>query len=230
MDAHSEALAKNLIANDIAVTSTLWLTESFVRQRYELDKVLCEVELEYENPGISEWVHYIPQGLGWLPEVNRYKIMGELSPAERIGDKKYWETYGKACALLAENLSRHGVKIMAGTDTNLPPTVPGFSLHDELISLNNAGMSQAEVLRAATIVPAKWLKSNSGKIAVGYEANLVLLEKNPLVDINNTKSINTVIARGQVFDRHLLDTMLKAVKDANDNSRKVEIKKYTECH
>jgi len=222
----SDALAENLIKNDIAVTSTLWLTESFAKQPFNLEQVLQEVELEYENPGISEWVTFIPQGLGWLPAVNRYRLPENLTVDQIKGSKKYWETYVKACQILAANLANEGVKIMAGTDANLPPAVPGFSLHDELGSLNRTGMSPSQVLKAATSVPAAWLKSNSGKVLPGYLANLVLLEKNPLDNIAHTKTINTVITRGRVFDRDLLDEILGAVKEANDSSRKIDISKY----
>ena len=222
----SEDLAKQLIDHDITVTSSLWLTESFVKQKFELEEVLKEVELEYQNPGISEWVSFIPGGLGWLPEVNRYKMNEGLSQEKLAGNKKYWETYGKACAVLAAQLAYRGVKIMAGTDANLPPAVPGFSLHDELASLQQAGLTNAQVLHSATSVPAQWLESNTGKIQVGYEANLVLLDKNPLENIAYTKTINTVINRGQVFDRLLLDEMLAAVKEANDESREVSIEKF----
>ncbi len=223
----SKALADNLIKNDITVTSTLWLTESFVRQKFELEQILSEVELAYQNPGISEWVSYIPQGLGWLPEVNRYKMHDDLADVKLKSHKKYWDTYGKACQVLAHELGKRGVKIMAGTDANLPPAVPGFSLHDELGSLQRAGLSNAQVLQAATTTPAAWIKSNSGKIIPGYEANLVLLEKNPLEHISNTKTINTVIAKGQVFDRALLDQILSAVKQANDASRKINIEEFS---
>lgn len=222
----SDALAANLIKHDITITSSLWLAETFARQPFELDALLKEVALEYENPGISEWVSYIPQGLGWLPAVNRYKLPEGLTVDQRAGSKKYWEAYAAACQLLARNMSQRGVKIMTGTDANLPPTVPGFSLHDEMASLNRAGMSPSEILQSATAIPADWLKSNSGKIAPGYEANLVLLDKNPLENIAHTKAINTVIAKGRVFDRSLLDQILAAVKDANDASRKVNIDEY----
>ena len=226
VEERSQSLANNLIRNDISVTSTLWLTQSFVRQKFELEQVLKEVELDYQNPGISEWVSYIPGGLGWLPGVNRYKLNDGLSDERKVSHRKYWETYGKACALLARNFSKMGVKIMTGTDANLPPTVPGFSLHDELSALSQAGMSPSEVLRAATSIPATWLERNAGKILPGYEANLVLLDKNPLQHISNTRSINTVINRGKIFDRDLLDSILTAVKDANDNSRSVNIDQY----
>ena len=226
IEERSSTVADNLIKNDIAVTSTLWLTESFAKQPFNLEQVLREVELEYENPGISEWVPFIPQGLGWLPDVNRYKLPENQTEDARKKSELYWKTYVRACQLLAHNFAEKGVKIMAGTDANLPPTVPGFSLHDELGSLNRAGMSNSQVLRSATNIPAEWLKSNAGKVMIGYEANLVLLERNPLENIKNTKTINTVIAKGQVFDRPLLDNMLAAVKEANDASRKIDISEY----
>lgn len=226
LEDRSEALAHNLIKSDITITSTLWLTESFAKQPFNLEQVLKDVELEYENPGISEWVNYIPQGLGWLPGVNRYALPENQNAEERKASKTYWETYAKAAQLLAVNLSKMGVKIMTGTDANLPPAVPGFSLHDELGSLNRAGMSTSQVLQSATAIPAEWLKSNSGKVLTGYEANLVLLDKNPLDDIDNTKAINTVIAKGKVFNRDLLDQILSAVKQANDSSRKINIDKF----
>ena len=227
VEKRSEALAQNLIANDLSVTSSLWLTSSIYRQAFEIEKMLKEVELEYENPGISEWSKYIPGGLGWLPEVQRFKQPEEQSLEKRKGSKNFWTVYGKASQLLAKNMADSGVKIMAGTDANLPPVVPGFSLHNELLSLKqHTNMTNAQLLKSATTTPAEFLNSNTGKIKIGYEANLVLLDKNPLENIANTKSINTVISMGNVFDRALLDKMLAAVKAANDNSRTVNIDEY----
>lgn len=221
-----ESLSDEIIANNITVTSTLWLTQSFYRQKFELNKVLEDVKLEYENPGISEWVSYAPGGLGWLPEVNRYKLTEGLNDDELKKEKKYWKTYGEACEILARRLTENGVKLIAGTDSNLTPTVPGFSLHDELQSLAKAGIGNEEVLRSATSTPATFLNSKSGRIAEGYVANLVILDKNPLEDIKNTTSIHAVINKGEVFDRALLDTILKAVKEANNNSRTIPIDEF----
>lgn len=228
IDNRSDKLAKSLIENNIVVTSTLWLTTSFKWQTYEMDKLLKEVELEYENPGISEWSKHIPGGLGWFTEVHRFKVPPNQTKEDIESNKQFWATYAKSTQLLAKNMIDKGVTIMAGTDANLPPTVPGFSLHDELMSLKKAGMSNAEVLNAATATPASFLNSNTGKIKIGYEANLILLEKNPLEDISNTKSISTVISKGQVFDSAMLDKILLAVKTANDNSRTVNIDEYKE--
>ena len=226
VEERSEVVARNLLENDIGVTSTLWLTESFVRQKFTLDEVLEEVALEYENPGISEGSAMVTRAIGWLPKVNRYRLSEGLTAEEIEGNRLFWNAYAEACRILARNLSAAGVKIMAGTDANLPPTVPGFSLHQELESLSAVGMTNAAVLRAATAVPADFLGVNAGRIAVGQKANLVLLEKNPLDDISHTQRIELVVLRGKVFDRALLDRILEAVLEANDAGRKVDISEY----
>ncbi|MEM0994428.1 MAG: amidohydrolase family protein [Bacteroidota bacterium] len=222
----SDELADSLLMYDIAVTSTLWLTQSFHDQKANLDQVLTDVELAYENPGISEGTPMVTRALGWLPAVNRYRMYEGFTEEEIAENLTYWKAYGDACQLLAKNFAVRGVKIMAGTDANLPPTVPGFSLHDELSSLRDAGMSNAQVLRSATTTPADWLKHKTGQIKEGFVANLVLLDKNPLEDISYTKTIHTVIARGKVYNRSLLDEILAAVKAANDASRTVDISQY----
>ncbi|MEM6316927.1 MAG: amidohydrolase family protein [Bacteroidota bacterium] len=138
-----------------------------------------------------------------MPDVNLYKLRPELTAEEKAGEKEFWETYARACQILAKNLSAKGVKLLAGTDANLPPTAPGFSLHDELVSLQNAGMTPAQILRAATKDSADFMKSNTGQIKEGMAANLVLLDKNPLLDIRHTRTIRTVFANGKMFDTDL---------------------------
>tara|TARA_R110000868_G_scaffold346053_1_gene607118 strand:+ start:22 stop:450 length:429 start_codon:yes stop_codon:yes gene_type:complete len=116
-----------------------------------------------------------------------------------------------------------------GTSLNEIVKVTGvnrFSLHDELITMNNAGMSNSQILQSATALPAKWLGSNTGKIMQEKKANLVLLEANPLIDIANTRRVHTVLMNGRILDRILLDQMLESVKKADNSSRKKEISQY----
>jgi|KBSSwiStaDraftv2_1062776.scaffolds.fasta_scaffold87662_2 imidazolonepropionase-like amidohydrolase len=110
-----------------------------------------------------------------------------------------------------------GVPFMAGTDA--APGVyimPGFSLHDELANLVEAGFTPMEALQAATSNPAKFLgiESSLGSIEPGKIADLVLLRADPLVDIQNTQKISAVIANGRTFDRESLDNLLKQVETA----------------
>ena len=107
-----------------------------------------------------------------------------------------------------------GVGILAGTDTPNPFVYPGFSLHDELELLVQAGLSPREALAAATTAPAEFLGATDslGSVAEGKLADLVLLEANPLDEIGNTRRISAVVANGRFFTREALDALLESVR------------------
>ncbi len=103
-----------------------------------------------------------------------------------------------------------GVPILAGTDTMNPDCFPGFGIHDELALLVEAGLSPLAALQAATRNAAQFVGQldSRGTIEVGKTADLVLLDKDPLADIHNTRSIQAVVLNGRLFQRAALDAML----------------------
>ena len=107
-----------------------------------------------------------------------------------------------------------GVKFLAGTDYPNPYCFPGFSLHDELELLVEGGMSTLEAIKAATINAAVFMgkEDEIGTIEKGKIASLILLNENPLVNIQNTRSIEAVFLRGKAFDRDALDELLEVAK------------------
>jgi len=111
---------------------------------------------------------------------------------------------------------KNGVNILAGTDVGNAFLYPGFSLHDELIHLVNAGLPPLAALQAATINPARYTgkEKQFGTVSKGKLADLVLLDANPLVDISNTKKINAVVLNGRLFQRKELDGLLVEGKEA----------------
>ena len=115
---------------------------------------------------------------------------------------------------LIGKMNEKGVKFIAGTDFPNPYVFPGFSLHDELSLMVKGGMPTLDALRSATINPAIFMnkKVDFGSVEVGKLASLVLLNKNPLENIENTKTIESVIARGKVYNRKALDLMLEQAK------------------
>ena len=110
-------------------------------------------------------------------------------------------------------MKRAGVDFIAGSDTANPYVFPGFSLHDELALLVQAGFTPMEALQAATRDPARYLGrlDSVGTIEKGKIADLVLLDANPLTEIGNTRKINTVVVGGKLITRHELDKMLADV-------------------
>jgi imidazolonepropionase-like amidohydrolase len=111
-------------------------------------------------------------------------------------------------------MRRAGVEFIAGTDVLNPFCFPGFSLHDELAILVEAGLSPMEALQTATLNPARFLgrEKDFGSIAPGKLADLVLLDANPLEDIRNTTKINSVVSNGRLLDRNALDQRLTQVQ------------------
>jgi len=107
-------------------------------------------------------------------------------------------------------MNEAGVPILAGTDMLNPFTFPGFSLHDELGLLNEAGLSPAEALRAATLSPAVFMNATDslGTVEKGKRADLVLLDDNPLDDIQNVRKVNAVVLNGRLYDRAALDALI----------------------
>jgi len=103
------------------------------------------------------------------------------------------------------------VKILAGTDCLNPYVYAGYSLHEELELLVNAGMTPTDALASATINPARFFgrERTSGIISGGVTPNFVLLNANPLEDIRNTQKIFAVAQSGKFYDRKALDKILK---------------------
>lgn len=86
---------------------------------------------------------------------------------------------------------KKGILIGAGTDTL-------GNMTDELLILNKAGLSSIEALQTATINAAKILGNDDiGCISEGKIADLVLLNKNPLDNLNNLNEIDTVLFGGE---------------------------------
>ncbi|KAL3420044.1 Adenine deaminase 2-like protein 1 [Phlyctema vagabunda] len=107
-----------------------------------------------------------------------------------------------------QRLLRARVPILAGTDARdqIPSFIEddtvGITLHRELQYLTEAGMSEVEVIRAATVVPSIWHNLiGRGSIREGYRADLLLLKpgSNPLLNISKTLDIARVWNGGILY-------------------------------
>ena len=94
-----------------------------------------------------------------------------------------------------------GGRVAAGTDAPNQLLVPGYSEHREMELLVHAGLSSREALRAATRNGAVLLGVDSlGLLAPGKVADLVILTKDPLADIRNSRAVQSVMIRGHLLD------------------------------
>ena len=90
-----------------------------------------------------------------------------------------------------------GAKLLAGSDAGIDVVAAGSSLHDELAEFVRAGLTPYEALRIATVRAAEFLeRPRLGTIAAGSDAELLLVNGNPLADIGRARAIAGVVLRG----------------------------------
>ena len=214
----ADSVAIALRTNGISVTTTLWLIEKLPERKFHLDEFLRSVQVQYVNPGRLQGSRLEE---GWLSSSD-YRENLQLDKDSPVY-KSYmegWETLVQANQIVTRALIRNSVTLLAGTDANVEGAVPGFSMHDELSSLNRVGMSNANVLRAATSEAARFMKLKTGTIQVGYPAELVMLTGDPLASIENTRSIERVFFGKYHMDRDQINSALKAIATINDQARR----------
>jgi imidazolonepropionase-like amidohydrolase len=151
---------------------------------------------------------YMPKSIveGWGSRVDqRQPTSPEVIASRKRLFQKELEVVG--------SMNRARVKLLAGTDTPNPYCFPGFSIHDELGFMVQAGLTPLEALQTATINPAEFLglSKTLGTVEKGKTADLLLLDANPLENIANTRRIAAVVSSGRVFDRSALDGLLAGV-------------------
>ena len=110
------------------------------------------------------------------------------------------------CLRLLKKLYDSGIKLTIGTDL----MIAGFSFHDELRLYIEAGIPIYETLKIATSGSAEHLEisDQTGTVEEGKNADLVLLNTNPLENINFREDIEGVMVRGIWLDRETLDSLL----------------------
>ena len=107
-------------------------------------------------------------------------------------------------------LHEAGAGLLLGSDAPQVFNVPGFAIHRELEYLVASGLTPYEALRTGTVNPAEFFGQERvfGTVETGKEADLVLLDANPLDDISNAGRIHGVMLRGRWLNRADLDQIL----------------------
>jgi imidazolonepropionase-like amidohydrolase len=105
--------------------------------------------------------------------------------------------------LMLRELARNGNRILMGTDSPQMMNVPGFALQHEIRAMRDAGLTPMQILESGTRnvsqYVARWLKGDSrfGTIATGQRADLVLLDADPLANVDNLERRSGVMVRGR---------------------------------
>ncbi len=107
---------------------------------------------------------------------------------------------------LVKVLHDNGIKVIAGTDMGFP----GYSVARELELYVQSGLTPLQAIQTATIVPAQVMNMDklSGSVKVGKQADLLILDANPLSEIRNIRKVSMVVKEGQLYDPHVLHKMV----------------------
>ncbi len=216
MVAHAEEFSKNsdsLSIQDATKFAKLskdngtWLSPTLntmvwiAKQTHSIDSIKNLTSLKYVHPLLQS---------KWLTANNYVK---NASPENAA----YFDNMVNFHFLFVKAFKDAGVPIVAGTDVGVSGVVAGFSLHDELELLVQAGLTTQEALNSATLLSARSLGIDKqiGSIETGKFADLVLLDKNPLTDINNTRKIAGVFVNGKWLDKIKLNAILTDLANRN---------------
>lgn len=199
-DAKCRALARELKAAGV------WQVPTLVRLR--------AMELA-DDPALAAQpaLRYVPADDRRLWREVAAEFTTRLSQADRDTLRALWARQLKLTKLFDDA----GVPMLAGTDLGGQWIAPGVSLHQEFDLLGEAGLSPLRILQMTTIDGARFLgrEATMGSVAEGRNADLVLLDGNPLASAANLHRIAAVMRAGRYYDRAALDGLMrKAAADA----------------
>jgi imidazolonepropionase-like amidohydrolase len=180
---------------DLDAPATKALLDLFVKKHTVIDPTLNVFESMFttrpDHPDqiVSPILSRLP------PQIQRGAVGGGLPVPDGM-DAKYQESF-KRCEQLVKRLWDRKITIVAGTDS-----WPGFALHRELELYAEAGIPNADVLAIATLGAARVMKrdTTTGSIAPGKDADLVIIDGDPLANMRDVRNVVTVVKSGTVID------------------------------
>ena len=186
----AQQIAREMRDAGLPVTVTLSAYERIYRCVTEGEDYLNRLDDKKINPlirylghqSLDGWTNPHPDGRDWT--IRKYKFM------ERV----------------VQILRRNGVTLLLGTDTGPNLTVPGETLHDEIRLLSALGLTNFEIISSATADPARVFGiKNRGTIEIGAEAELLLVERNPLEDLSSLRAPIGVLTNGRWYNEEELE-------------------------
>lgn len=128
-------------------------------------------------------------------------------------DEGRWNRFIAIRKQLIRKLQSGGHGLLLGSDAPQLFNVPGFSIHHEIAGMQRAGLAPLEILQSGTINPALFFEMENffGQVKEGLEADLVLLDANPLEDLKALKQIRGVLIGGRYLSKEDIQKKLEEI-------------------
>ncbi|MCM8568011.1 amidohydrolase family protein [Gramella jeungdoensis] len=188
-ESHDEELANEvytkLAANDVSVTLTL-----------HINKVLANILKDDHSKDSLR--NYVGEG---IQKTYQKRIQG--AKRAKASGSNFKEGLDELFASMVVPMYENNVNILAGSDSGAFNSFvySGESLHLELEAMVNSGLTPAQALETSFINGPKFfgLEDSYGSLEKGKIADMIVLEKNPLEEIKNTRSIKFVIKNNKIY-------------------------------
>lgn len=144
----------------------------------------------------------------------------ESTKPETGFNQEQWNRFTAIRRQLIGKLQKNGQGLLLGSDAPQLFNVPGFSIHHEVAGMRAAGLTPLEILQSGTLNPAVFFgkEDTFGSIREGLDADLVLLDSNPLLDVSALKDISGVIVRGKWLSRDAIQERLGQIAGNAQNN------------
>lgn len=188
-------------------SSSTWITPTLTVRRYDTF-VVEQFEL------LNEFWPYLPHEYASGRQQYAEYIRENRTNEQQLFEERQFAHH----ELMVGDMHKAGVKLLAGTDGGFY-CFPGCMIQDELELFVKAGLSPIAALKTATINAAGATDNltDFGSVEEGKIADLVLLDANPMIEIENTRKIHAVVLNGVLHDREALDAMREEVKNLPAN-------------
>ncbi|CAM3331158.1 amidohydrolase family protein [Zobellia roscoffensis] len=194
------------VLNKMAHTPTLTVFHKIVEIIKKDSLLLKQHGIGYMNPAFLEF--------GAKDDYNRWTSTKLYEPEVGNRIKKQHQHHLQ----IVKQMNDAGVTLIAGTDSGISYAIPGFGIHEELGFYIDAGLSNYEALRTATVNPSKVYKelAETGTLENGKLANMILVKDNPLENLETLETPEAVFIKGHPLDtKTLTQFQTKAFRRGN---------------
>ena len=172
------------------------------------DELLQQPEMQYMSPTtLTNW---------------RERKEASMDPATGFNARQ-WQQFDAIRKRLIKKLQEGGHGMLLGSDAPQLFNVPGFSIHHEIDGLLAAGLSPLEIIQSGTINPAKFFDKEAvfGQVKEGLEADLILINANPLENMDNLQNLAGVFRRGRFIPKAEINKRLAAIAAKKGHSGEI---------
>ncbi|MFT5295667.1 MAG: imidazolonepropionase-like amidohydrolase [Colwellia sp.] len=193
-------VALKIKESDVSIVPTLETFNHLTQLSNDKHKFVDSLAIDYLNP-------------------LNFDIESHFTVSRWLNDNQQQSAYHlkkqKFLSEIVRVLHEHKVKLLVGSDAGTMYTLPGISTHNEMQLLQQSGLSNFDVLQAATINAAQTLviESDYGSVEVGKIADLVLVSQNPYLNIQTMRMPFAVLKNGQWLNKTTLENLKVKAKN-----------------